>query len=77
MERTEKTGILGVKVSQGGPPALPGTALSFHVTFHVNSYQVKVSQGGRDIWKHLWDDECRRNVYSASKSFTSEEMSKE
>ncbi len=43
MERTEKTGILG----------------------------VKVSQGGRDIWKHLWDDECRRNVYSASKSFTS------
>ncbi len=43
MERTERTGILG----------------------------VKVSQGGRDIWKHLWDDECRRNLYSASKSFTS------
>ena len=32
---------------------------------------VKVSQGGRDLWKHLWDEECRRNVYSASKSFTS------
>ena len=43
MERTEKTGILG----------------------------VKVTQNGRDIAKHLWDDECRRNVYSASKSFTS------
>lgn len=43
IERTEKTGILG----------------------------VKVTQKGRDTAKHLWDDECRRNVYSASKSFTS------
>lgn len=32
---------------------------------------VKVTQDGIDIAKHLWDDECRRNVYSVSKSFTS------
>lgn len=32
---------------------------------------VKITQNGKDIGKHLWDDECRRNVYSASKSFTS------
>ncbi|MCI9336381.1 MAG: serine hydrolase [Lachnospiraceae bacterium] len=43
IERTERTGILG----------------------------VKITQNGRDMGKHLWDDECRRNVYSASKSFTS------
>ena len=32
---------------------------------------VVVSQHGEEIAKHLWDEECRRNVYSASKSFTS------
>lgn len=32
---------------------------------------VKVTRHGEDIGKHLWDEECRRNVYSVSKSFTS------
>lgn len=32
---------------------------------------VKVSQHGELRAQQLWDDECRRNVYSASKSFTS------
>ena len=32
---------------------------------------VKITQNGEDIGKHLWDEECRRNVYSVSKSFTS------
>ena len=32
---------------------------------------VIVSQHGREIARHNWDDDCRRNVYSASKSFTS------
>lgn len=32
---------------------------------------VKITQNGEDIAKHLWDEECRRNVYSVSKSFTS------
>lgn len=32
---------------------------------------VKITQNGVDIAQHLWDDECRRNVYSVSKSFTS------
>lgn len=32
---------------------------------------VVVSQNGKEIARHLWDDACRRNVYSASKSFTS------
>ena len=32
---------------------------------------VKITQNGEDLGKHLWDEECRRNVYSASKSFTS------
>jgi len=40
-------------------------------TEHTGILGVKISQNGRDIGKHLWDDECRRNVYSASKSFTS------
>ncbi len=31
---------------------------------------VKVTQNSVDIAKHLWDEECRRNVYSVSKSFT-------
>ena len=30
-----------------------------------------VTQDGEERAKHLWDEECRRNVYSASKSFTS------
>ena len=32
---------------------------------------VIVTQGQKEIGKYLWDDACRRNVYSASKSFTS------
>lgn len=32
---------------------------------------VTISQHGQEIGRHLWDEECRRNVYSASKSFTS------
>lgn len=32
---------------------------------------IKVTQRGELIGKELWDEECRRNVYSASKSFTS------
>ena len=32
---------------------------------------VMVTQHGKLRAKHLWDEECRRNVYSASKSFTS------
>ena len=30
-----------------------------------------VSQHGNQIARYCWDDDCRRNVYSASKSFTS------
>ena len=32
---------------------------------------VVVSQNGTQLARRLWDDTCRRNVYSASKSFTS------
>lgn len=32
---------------------------------------VMITQDGEETGKYLWDDECRRNVYSASKSFTS------
>ena len=32
---------------------------------------VKVSQHGVVIAHKVWDEECRRNVYSASKSVTS------
>lgn len=32
---------------------------------------VVVSQNGEQIARHTWDGACRRNVYSASKSFTS------
>lgn len=32
---------------------------------------VVISQNGEEIGRHLWDEECRRNVYSASKSYTS------
>ena len=32
---------------------------------------VVVTQDGEETAKYLWDEECRRNVYSASKSFTS------
>ena len=32
---------------------------------------VVVTQYGEEKAKYLWDEECRRNVYSASKSFTS------
>ena len=32
---------------------------------------VKVTQHGEEIASHLWEPACRRNIYSASKSFTS------
>jgi CubicO group peptidase (beta-lactamase class C family) len=32
---------------------------------------VMVTQRGEVLTKHYWDEDCRRNVYSASKSFTS------
>lgn len=32
---------------------------------------IKVTQGGVLTAERLWDEECRRNIYSASKSFTS------
>lgn len=32
---------------------------------------LRITRAGEDIAYHLWDDECRRNIYSASKSFTS------
>ncbi len=32
---------------------------------------IIVSQDGRQLVRTLWDDSCRRNIYSASKSFTS------
>ena len=32
---------------------------------------IIVSQHGEQIARHNWDDDCRRNIYSAAKSFTS------
>ena len=32
---------------------------------------IIISQHGEQITKYNWDDDCRRNIYSASKSFTS------
>ncbi|MBQ4086196.1 MAG: serine hydrolase [Clostridia bacterium] len=32
---------------------------------------VKISQNGNLVGEHLWEEDCRRNIYSASKSFTS------
>ena len=32
---------------------------------------IVVTKDGKEIGKKLWDEQCRRNVYSASKSFTS------
>lgn len=32
---------------------------------------LKITQRGEEVAYQLWDEECRRNVYSASKSFTS------
>ena len=37
----------------------------------LNVIAVIVSQHGQQLAKHNWDDDCRRNVYSASKSFIS------
>lgn len=31
---------------------------------------VKITQGGEMIAQHLWEEDCRRNIYSASKSVT-------
>ena len=38
---------------------------------NLHLVSIIVSQYGEPIAKHNWDDDCRRNVYSASKSFTS------
>ncbi|MCD8050038.1 MAG: beta-lactamase family protein [Clostridia bacterium] len=41
---------------------------------HVKRLSVlglKVTQNGEDVLYKLWDEECRRNVYSVTKSFTS------
>lgn len=32
---------------------------------------VMISQNGVLVGEHLWEEDCRRNIYSASKSFTS------
>ena len=32
---------------------------------------VIVSQNGQELARHLWEGACRRNIYSATKSFTS------
>ncbi len=32
---------------------------------------IMVTQDGQELAKYVWDEECRRNIYSASKSFTS------
>ena len=32
---------------------------------------VVVSQDGHEIARHTWEGACRRNIYSATKSFTS------
>ena len=32
---------------------------------------IVVTQDGQELAKYTWDEECRRNIYSASKSFTS------
>lgn len=32
---------------------------------------MKISIGGDTVYEHYWDEDCRRNIYSASKSFTS------
>ena len=37
----------------------------------LNMVAVIVSKDGEQIAKYNWDDDCRRNVYSAAKSFTS------
>lgn len=37
----------------------------------LHALGVVVSQNGTQLARKLWDDTCRRNVYSASKSFTS------
>lgn len=31
---------------------------------------IRVTQNGAETAQQLWDEECRRNIYSASKSFT-------
>ena len=35
---------------------------------------IVVTKDGKEIGKKLWDEQCRRNVYSASKSFTSTDL---
>ena len=32
---------------------------------------VIVTQNGEEIARHLWEGACRRNIYSATKSYTS------
>ena len=31
---------------------------------------MKISIGQDVVYEHYWDEDCRRNIYSASKSFT-------
>lgn len=37
----------------------------------LNVNGIMISQGGELIFERHWQDDCRRNIYSASKSFTS------
>ncbi|MBR0464718.1 MAG: serine hydrolase [Clostridia bacterium] len=37
----------------------------------LRAVSLVISQHGRQLAKANWDDDCRRNIYSASKSFTS------
>ena len=37
----------------------------------LNVNGMMISQGGKLIFERHWQDDCRRNIYSASKSFTS------
>ena len=49
-------------------------------TLHISEFEhaavplgllgLKISQNGETLVHRIWDEECRRNVYSATKSFT-------
>lgn len=42
-----------------------------HTATPLRALGVVVTQSGHEIARHTWEGACRRNVYSASKSFTS------
>ncbi|MCD8076757.1 MAG: beta-lactamase family protein [Lachnospiraceae bacterium] len=45
-----------------------------HFEEHIKDLSVlgiKITQNNEDLVHKLWDEECRRNIYSATKSFTS------